>query len=151
MYLLQGCVSKHQPKNEFTYNFQFIEYENDQVDDKGPTDLKNILKEFRIFPWKEQVEKLNSPNTKSNPTIGIKDQLNDYDFGITAYPNDSNNVVFVIYHSYKINGDWNESFREGYEKDAVEHSLKLFFERSHDELLEYLIKNSKSEFGIPIF
>jgi hypothetical protein len=151
LFLLQGCVSKHQPKDEFTYNLQFREYENDQVDDKGPTNLANILTEFRTFPWKEQIEKMNQPNTKSNPTIGIKDLLNEYDFGITAYPDDSNNVVFVIYHSYKIDGDWEESFREGYEKVAVEHSLKLFFERKHDELLKYLIENSKREFGTPLF
>lgn len=144
-----SCGNQRESIDKFTYNFQFYNYENDQVDDKGETDLGNILNEFRNFPWDEQVNKLNLPDVKSNPTIGIKDQLNDYDFGITAYQGDSNNIGFVIYHSYLVEGEWEESFREGYRKEAIAEALKLFFKRQHDELPNYLLNNSKGEFGIP--
>jgi hypothetical protein len=147
--LIFSCETKHKPVNNFTYNFQYYNYENGQVEGKGKTDLKNIISEFRDFPWKEQTSKLNNPETKSNPTIGIKDNLNDYDFGIFTY-SEQNEPVFVIYHSYKVNDEWKESFREGYNKESIEKALKLFFERKHNELPQFLEKSSKKEFGIPL-
>ncbi|RAJ11897.1 hypothetical protein [Olleya aquimaris] len=146
-FFLFSCGTKQVDK--FTYNFQYYDSENDQTEDKGETDLKNIISEFRSFPWKEQTSKFNNPEAKSNPTIGIKDNLNDYDFGIMSYP-ENNEVVYVIYHSYKVNGEWEESFREGFSKESIEKGLKLFFERKHKELPKFLEKNSKKEFGIPL-
>ncbi len=127
-------------------------YDHDQVDDHGETDLKNIINEFRNFPWKDQLNKMDSPDVKSNPTIGIKDHLNDYDFGITALSISSNNKVdFAIYHSYKVNEDWVEILREGFTEEAVEKALTLFFERNSKELPKFLIENSSGELGIPLF
>ena len=145
-----SCTTSRQRIDSFTYNLQFYNYANDQVDNKGETDLQNILKEFREFPWKEQVENLNLPDVKSNPTIGIKDQLNDYDFGVTAYPDNDGNVGFAVYYSYLENGDWQESFMEGYSPESIEQALKLFFNREHDELPYFLLNSAKGEFGIPI-
>lgn len=145
--LLINCGTKK--VDTFTYNFQYYNYDNSQVKNKGETDLKNILSEFRNFPWKEQTSKFNNPEAKSNPTIGIKDNLNEYDFGIMTYPK-NNEVVYVIYHSYKINSQWEESFREGFSKESIEKALKLFFERKHKELQKFLEKNSKKEFGITL-
>lgn len=145
-----GCGTKHKPIDKFTYNFQFYNYENDQVDEKGVADYENIIGEFRKFPWKEQMDKLNLPDVKSNPTIGIKDHLNDYDFGITAYPK-NNEIIYVIYYSYKTNGDWEESFREGYSADNIEKALKLFFDRQNEKLPKFLLENSTREFGTPLF
>ncbi|WP_420400969.1 hypothetical protein [Flagellimonas sp.] len=147
---LLSCVAKHKPVDKITYNFQFYNYENHQVDNKGVTDIENIIREFRNFPWEDQVEKMNLPDVKSNPTIGIKDHINDYDFGITAYP-DNQGFGYMIYYSFKVKGVWNDSFREGYTVESVEEALKLFFERRHDELLKFLLENSKKEVGIPIF
>jgi hypothetical protein len=145
--LLISCGVKQVDK--FTYNFQFYDLANNEVIDKGETDLDNILLEFRNFPWKEQTGKLNNPEAKSNPTIGIKDNLNDYDFGITTYPK-KNDLVYVIYHSYKVDGEWEESFREGFKKESIEKGLELFFERNHKELRKFLKDNSEKEFGIPL-
>ena len=145
--LLISCGTKKVDK--FTYNFQYYNYDNSQVENKGETDLKNILSEFRNFPWKEQTGKFNNPEAKSNPTIGIKDNLNDYDFGIMTYP-ENDKVVYVIYHSYKVNGEWEESFREGFSEESIEKGLELFFERKHKELPIFLEKNSVKEFGIPL-
>ena len=64
------------------------------MEDKGETDLKNIISEFRNFPWEEQTSKFNDPEAKTNPTIGIKDNLYNYDFGILTYPDDDEVVGF---------------------------------------------------------
>ena len=147
---MTNCTTSYNGVDKFTYNLQYYNFENDEVLEKGQTDLDNLIKEFRNFPWKAQVSKLYAPDAKSNPTIGIKDNLNNYDFGITAYPDDSLNVVFVIYYSYISDHQWEESFREGYEISSVEKAIELFFNRDHEALPNYLIENSKSEFGVPI-
>ncbi len=148
--LLIGCGSKQTTTvGKFTYNFQYYNYENNQVDDKGETDLKNIISEFRNFPWKEQTSKVNNVEAKSNPNIGIKDNSNDYDFGIMTYP-ENEKVIYVIYYSYKNNGEWEVNLREGYSKASVEKGLELFFERKYEELPGFLTNNSKKDFGIPL-
>ncbi len=148
--LLLGCFSGHKPVDKFTYNFQYYDMENDQVQNKGQVDLKKITEEFNNFPWEEQTAKFNNPESKSNPTIGIKDHMNDHDLGIMTYPGDDG-PVFVIYHSYLVDGEWEESFREGYSRNSIEKGLELFFNRNHRELPKFLEKNSTKEFGIPIF
>ena len=82
--LMIGCKTNSKPEDKFSYNFQFYNYENNQVDEKGETDLENIIEEFNSFPWIEQAKKVNSPEAKSTPNIGLKDHQNNYDFGITA-------------------------------------------------------------------
>lgn len=141
---------KHKAVDKFTYNFQLYNYKNNQVDEKGVTDLRNIIKAFRNFPWKDQTNKMNLPDAKSNPTIGIKDHLNNYDFGITAFP-ENNTIIYVIYHSYKVNGNWEESFREGYTSEDIEKGLQLFFNRQHKGLPKFLLDNSTGEFGTSLF
>ena len=148
-FLSISCGPKHEPIDKFTYNFQYYNFDNSQVEYKGETDLNNIISEFRNFPWEEQTSKFNNPEAKSNPTIGIKDNLNNYDFGILTYPED-NDVVYVVYHSYKVNGEWEEIFRESYSKESIEKGLKLFFKRKHQELPKFLKDNSKKEFGITL-
>ncbi len=65
----------------FTYDIQYAGYDFDQYDLKGNANYEIFVKEFREFPWKDQVGKSNGG---SEPTISVKNQQSNIDLWVSV-------------------------------------------------------------------
>lgn len=131
---LKQIKNSNTPKeNKFTYNFQFSDYNNNQVDDKGDTDYTNIINEFNNFNWKKEIS---NPDLKTSPTIGIQDHLTGYELGISGIGIDNdNNIYFHLF--FVINND--VKILQNQNAESVKDKINLFFNRDYTKLKEIFI------------
>ena len=86
--LLSASVMAH----PFTYNIQQAGYKFDQYDLKGTATFDIFKKEFRSFPWKEQVGRNGGG---SEPTISVKNLGTKIDLWVSVI-GDSEEFAYLI-------------------------------------------------------
>ena len=70
--------------NTFTYDIQQAGYDFEQYDLKGEATYSIFVKEFRAYPWVDQV---GLPNEGTEPTISVKNRAIDTDLFVSVVGN----------------------------------------------------------------
>ncbi len=136
--------------SDFTYDVQMAGYDYDKYDLKGQIDYEGFIKEFRYFPWAQQLEKRNSINSGSSATLSARSEELQLDYWVSV-ANGEAGVLYLIGIVYpkeveRLWGllkpkkvDWVEVYIAE-NNVSVEKSANLYFEGKTECLQNYLTK-----------
>jgi hypothetical protein len=134
--------------NNYVLDIQLAGYDYDQYDVKGAVDYDGFLKEFRYFPWAQQLEKRNSIDHGVSATISVKNAAKEFDYWVSV-ANGERGLIYLIGIVYpkEIERFWGLlkpqrlNWVEVYIAESnvyVEQSAKLYFEGNTSSLKNYL-------------
>jgi hypothetical protein len=136
----------------FSYNLQYAEFDDDQVDDKGVAPARDILVAFDAFDWRSQVETA-SRLQKCSPTFSVVDIDSDRLFWVSGC-GDANGLTFVNAYTYqgerrrffglsRSRGPVSPETRE-LSLEEARRGIELFLKGDHEGLLRLLAGRSPS-------
>lgn len=139
----------------FTWNIQKAGYKFDQYDLKGQTDYQTFIREFELFPWKEQLKKANENPNKVSPTLAVKDEKESKTFwvSIAGDHKEQGYIIGYIYPKMKKGFfglgkekevRWLEMFLTQ-DAELIKKLYRLQFDRQYDKLYKEL--NRLEKFG----
>ena len=137
-------------EDKFTWNVQMAGYDHGKADLKGEISHADFLKEFKSFPWMEQIDKAAKYPDKCSPTLSIKDLMTNKNFWISMAGSSSKNGYIVGYIYPKIKKgflgfgkeketNWLEMYAAENES-IVTSCIDLFFNRNYESLEKAFVK-----------
>jgi hypothetical protein len=117
----------------YTHDVQYVDFNWDQVEEKGPITASAAIEAFRRFPFKEQQQKAQQMSEPTMPTISFRSLDDGAVLSVWSTEPDRYEVYFE-FNGEKVTIDESDALQ-------IEDTIGRFFSGSRDELISDLSRN----------